>query len=82
MINRSQTFFEEVADQLGIFFSIVFGFICANAWNSAIRNSFKEDDLHGTHWPFIYAFLTLIVGVTFMALWSYFVVKKTYKKHK
>jgi hypothetical protein len=82
MTNRSHTFFEEVTDQMGVFFSIVFGFIVANAWNSAIRNSFREDDLHGTHWPYIYALLTLIVAVSFMSLWSYFVVRKTWKGKK
>lgn len=81
MINRSGTFWEEVADQIGIFLSVVTGFIAAHGFNVAIKNTAekhqidKDDEL----FPWAYAVIVTIIAIFIMSLWGYFVASKIYK---
>lgn len=81
MKNRSNTFGEEVADQVGIFLSIVTGFIVAQGWNQAIKDTSernKTDD--NAHWyPWVYALIATMVALAIMVIWGYFVASRLYK---
>ena len=81
MINRSNTFGEEVADQVGIFLSVVTGFIVAQGWNQAIKDTaarHKSED--NEHWyPWVYALVATVIALLIMTIWGYFVASRIYK---
>ncbi len=81
MINRSNTFGEEVADQVGIFLSIVTGFIVAQGWNQAIKDTSERNktDNNSQWYPWVYALVATIVALAIMAMWGYFVASRLYK---
>ncbi len=81
MINRSNTFGEEVADQVGIFLSVVTGFIVAQGWNQAIKETsakYRSDD-NDNWYPWVYAFVATVVALLIMTIWGYFVASRIYK---
>lgn len=81
MQNRSNTFGEEVADQVGIFLSVVTGFIVAQSWNTAIRESCKKHktDENKESYNWIFAMSATLASLFIMICWGYFVASRLYK---
>lgn len=81
MKNRSNTFGEEVADQVGIFLSVVTGFIVAQGWNQAIKDTAARNKTEtNEHWyPWVYALIATVVALMIMTVWGYFVASRIYK---
>jgi purine-cytosine permease-like protein len=81
MQNRSGTIGEEVADQVGIFLSVVTGFIVAQAWNTAIltRVSRHKSKDNAEWYVWMYATVTTLVALSLMVIWGYFVASRLYR---
>ena len=84
MINRSGTFFEEVADQIGIFLSVVTGFMAAHGFNTAIRATAEKHqiDKDDEFFPWAYAIIVTVIAIFIMSLWGYFVASHIYHPSK
>jgi hypothetical protein len=76
-----RTFWDEIALQIGIFLSVVTGFIVAQLWYNAIDHFIskqkvdREDSLYG--WS--YAMIFTIVAIIIMSIWGYYVVLQRQK---
>lgn len=83
MQNRSDTFGEEVADQVGIFLAVVTGFIVAQGWNHAILHVKKKHrtEKNEDWYVWVYAIIATVAALIIMTCWGYFVGHKLYKKH-
>ena len=81
MQNRSSTFGEEIADQVGIFLSVVTGFIVAQGWNSAISDyCTKQKTEENENWyPWVYAVIATLIALSIMIMWGYFVASRLYR---
>ena len=84
MQNRSSNFGEEVADQVGIFLSVVTGFIVAQGWNAAIMDycGKHKTEENGGWYPWTYAVAATIIALIIMVIWGYFVASKLYRPSK
>ena len=82
MQNRSNTFGEEIADQVGIFLSVVTGFIVAQGWNTAIRESCvkHKNDENFECYNWVYALVATVAALIVMITWGYFVASRLYKQ--
>jgi len=79
MINRSNTFGEEVADQVGVFLSIVTGFIVAQAWNTAFKDMSErhhKSEFNEDWFWWVYALIATIVALCIMTLWGYYIASR------
>ena len=74
------TFLQEIADQVGIFLSIVVGFIVAQAWNRAVLDSTrKHRNRSNEEWfDWVYALVATLIGLLLMSLWGYFIASRMY----
>lgn len=81
MQNREGSFGEEVADQVGIFLSVVTGFIVANGWNNALLNhcSKQKNEKNENWYMWVYALVATIIALIIMIIWGYFVAKRLYR---
>ena len=79
MYNTTQTFGEEILDQLGLFLAATFGLIVALAWNDAIRQSTVD---HRTRKmklsPWSFALIVTVIAIVLMAIWATFVASRLY----
>lgn len=73
-----RTFWDEIALQIGIFLSVVTGFIAAQLWYTAIDSfvSKQKVDKEDNYYVWSYAIILTIVAVIIMSLWGYYVVLK------
>jgi hypothetical protein len=77
MQNRSGTFGEEVTDQVGIFLSVVTGFVVAQGWNKALLEySSKYKTEENEDWyTWVYAIVLTFIALTIMIIWGYFIAR-------
>src|SRR5690348_485903 len=73
-----RTFWDEIALQIGIFLSVVTGFIVAQTWYSAIESFITKQkvDKEDHYYVWSYAVIWTIVAIIIMSLWGYYVVLK------